>query len=85
MNGFDWNLDESIECIGTQAFWTTINNFIQKYKTQIVLTHVPQNYQTNLDKYCVEVWYNFDSMCRVINGYTLEYNEPDEQVQVIRR
>ena len=47
---------------------------MKKYKTQIVLTHIPQNYQTNLDKYCVEVWYNFDSMCRIINGYTIEYN-----------
>lgn len=77
-------MEEKIECVGSYAFWTVINSFVQKYKTQTILTHVPQEYQTNLDKYCVEVWYNCDSMSRVINGYTIEYNEPDGPIQVFR-
>jgi len=75
-----WNRDTKVECIGTNALWNYINSFVQQYKTNIVLTKINQNYRSNLDKYCIEVWYNFDSGCRLINAYTLEYNEPDRQI-----
>lgn len=46
----------------------------------MVLTKINQNYRSNLNKYCIEVWYNFNSGCRLINAYTLEYNEPEGQI-----
>ena len=68
-----WIKKESWDCIGINNVSLKIQEFGQQYKTQIVVSKLnPQKTLPN-EHFRVEVWYNLDSSCYIINAFSLDY------------